>query len=123
MPPHARTSPPRPADVSFGGDHKQRDVATAAPPSHGELWAEVERIAGNAQSVRLCRQRLQAGTGLPMAQLDSVCWSMGAVRCRPCVIGVDPNQVPCPVPSTCLGYQMEPGRMDAGWPLVLTANY
>lgn len=66
---------------------------------------------------------LQRRTGIPMAELDSICWATGAISCRRCTVGVDPAEVPCAVRPGCLGFNREPERMAAGWPLVLTTRY
>src|SRR6266540_5465286 len=96
-------------------------LATLTARDHLEAESGPER--GIRAVTMVAMRRLQERTGIPMADLDSICWAAGASGCRRCRIGVDPVLVPCAVRSSCLGYQEEPARMAAGWPLVLTTRY
>jgi hypothetical protein len=75
-----------------------------------------------AATLELCR-RLAPAAGLSVADLDTLVWKQGYLRCRPCHPGVSDEELPCPHRSHCRAFQEEPALMEIGWPLVHTPWY
>jgi len=75
-----------------------------------------------AATLELCRQLAHAAN-LPIADLDTLVWKQGYLRCRPCRLGVSDAELPCPQRAHCRAFQHEPALMQIGWPLVHTTWY
>ena len=75
-----------------------------------------------AATLELCARLAQAA-GLSMADLDTLVWKQGYLRCRPCHLGVTDEELPCPQRAHCRAFQHDPALMQIGWPLVHTPWY
>jgi hypothetical protein len=75
-----------------------------------------------AATLELCR-RLVGPAGLSMADLDTLVWKQGYLRCRPCRPGISDETLPCPHRPSCHAFQQKPALMELGWPLVHTTWY
>ena len=75
-----------------------------------------------AATLELC-QRLAQAAKLSIADLDTLVWKQGYLRCRPCHLGVTDEELPCPHRVNCRAFQKDPALMEIGWPLVHTPWY
>jgi hypothetical protein len=75
-----------------------------------------------AATLELCR-RLAVLTDLSMADLDTLVWKQGYLRCRSCRSGISDEALPCSHRVNCRAFQQEPALMEMCWPLVLTTWY
>lgn len=75
-----------------------------------------------AATLEIC-QRLAGLAKISVADLDTLVWKQGYLRCRPCHLRVSDKDLPCPHRTRCRAFQEEPALMELGWPLVYTAWY
>jgi hypothetical protein len=68
-------------------------------------------------------RRLAATTGATVNAVDTECWRMGYLGCRPCRVGVSDAEHPCAYRAVSRAFQREHALMDLRWPLVLTTCY
>ena len=58
-----------------------------------------------------------------IADLDTLVWKQGYLRCRPCHLGVTDRAIALPHRADCRAFQKESSLMEIGWPLVHTPWY
>jgi hypothetical protein len=68
-------------------------------------------------------RRLADATGAPVMAVDTECWRMGYLGCRPCRLGVSDAEHPCAYRAVSRAFQREHALMELQWPLVLTTCY
>ncbi|MDR7555054.1 MAG: queuosine salvage family protein [Armatimonadota bacterium] len=68
-------------------------------------------------------RRLATTTHAAVNAVDTECWRMGYLGCRPCRVGVSDAEHPCAYRGVSRAFQREHALMELRWPLVLTTCY
>lgn len=68
-------------------------------------------------------RRLAEATDAAVTAVDTECWRMGYLGCRPCRLGVSDAEHPCAYRGISRAFQREHALMELRWPLVLTTCY